>query len=105
MLTPSSHHRFRHDHRRHYCHCPRLPLRRHPRPALDAGRHRQLPTDQKGLNRGILDVFCSCPMLRLTRLQTRVLLMPQPEELLEQQIVGGRARRPAKSIRCGAVEV
>src|SRR5439155_16719280 len=28
--------------------------------ALVEGGHRQLPTDQKGLSRGILDVFCSC---------------------------------------------
>jgi hypothetical protein len=35
---------------------------------LVEGEDRQLPTDQKGLSRGILDVFCSCPMVRLVRL-------------------------------------
>ena len=33
--------------------------------ALVEGGHRQLPTDQKGLSRGILDVFCPRPMVRL----------------------------------------
>ena len=28
------------------------------------GGHRQLPTAQKGQSRGILDAFCSCPMVR-----------------------------------------
>jgi len=35
------------------------------------GGQRQLPTDQKGLSRGILDVFCSCPMVRLVALGIR----------------------------------
>ena len=42
----------------------RLPLRLLPRLALVEGGHRQLPTDQEGLSRGILGVFCSCPMVR-----------------------------------------
>ena len=44
---------------------PRLALRLLPRLALVERGYRQLPTDQKGLSRGILDVFCSCPMVRL----------------------------------------
>jgi len=31
------------------------------------------------------------------------ILMPQPEELLEQQGGGDRAREPAKGLCCGAV--
>src|ERR1035437_659430 len=56
LLTPSSHRHFRR---------PRLPLRLLPLPrlALVEGGHRQ-PTDQKSLSRGILEVFCSCPMVR-----------------------------------------
>src|SRR5713226_8821015 len=64
-LTPSSRRRLRRNHRHLLCRRLRLPLRLLPRLALLEGGHRQLPTDQKGLSRGILDVFCSCPMLRL----------------------------------------
>jgi uncharacterized membrane protein YqiK len=46
----------------------RLPRRLPPRLALVEKGHGQLPTDQKGLSRGILDVFCSCPMVRLAPL-------------------------------------
>src|SRR5437867_4303611 len=67
-LTPSSRRRLRRHHRHFLCRRLRLPLL--PRLALVEGGHRQLPTDQKGLSRGILDVFCSCPMLRLVRLGT-----------------------------------
>src|SRR6266550_3866178 len=38
------------------------------RPALLERGHRQLPSDQRFLGRGILDVFCACPMLRLVPL-------------------------------------
>jgi hypothetical protein len=63
-LTPSSRRRCHHP-----CHllCRRLclPLRLLlPRLALVEREHWQLPTDQKSLGRGILDVFCSCPMVR-----------------------------------------
>ena len=47
------------------CRRLRLPPRLLPRLALGEGGHQQLPTDQEGLSRGILDVFCSCPMVRL----------------------------------------
>jgi hypothetical protein len=53
VLTPSS--RLR-----------RRPLPLLPRLALVEGGHRQLPTGQEGLRRGILNVCCSCPMVRLT---------------------------------------
>ena|SRR5271170_4207226 len=43
------------------CRRLRLPLRLLPRLAPVAGGHHQLPTDQKSLSRGILDVFSSCP--------------------------------------------
>src|SRR2546428_4664282 len=62
MLTPSS----RRLHRRHLHLFGRrlhLPLRLLPHLALVEGRHRQ--HDPKGLSRGILDVFCSCSMVRL----------------------------------------
>ena len=60
-------------HHRHLLLCRRLrlPLRLLPRLALVEGGHRQLPTDQKGLSRGILDAFCSCPMVRLVPLCKR----------------------------------
>src|ERR1019366_5741864 len=35
-----------------------------PRLALVEREHWQLPTDQKNLGRALLDVFCSCPMVR-----------------------------------------
>ena len=57
-LTPSNHHLSRHH---HLCRCLRRPLRLLPRPALVAVGHRQLPTD---LSQGILDIFCSCLMVR-----------------------------------------
>src|SRR5664279_2574841 len=63
-LTPSSRRRRRHRHLRRR----RLPLRRLPRLALVEGEHRQLPANQKGVSRGILAVFCSCPMVRLVSL-------------------------------------
>src|SRR5450631_4283379 len=65
-LTPSSRRLFRHH--RHLLRRNRrlrLPLPLLPRLALAEGGHRQLPTDQKSPSRGILDVFCSCPMVRL----------------------------------------
>src|SRR5204863_5129784 len=44
----------------------RLPLHHHLlRPVLPERGHRQLPSDQRFLGRGILDVFCACPMVRL----------------------------------------
>src|SRR5438128_5955742 len=70
-LTPSSRRRLRRHHRHFLCRRLRLPLRLLPRLALVEGGHRQLSTDQKGLRRGVLDVFCSCPMLRLVRLGKR----------------------------------
>src|SRR5712692_5098024 len=63
-LTPSSHLRLCRHHRHLLCRRLRLPLRLLPRLALGEGGHRRLPTDQKGQSRGILDVFCSCPMVR-----------------------------------------
>ena len=63
-LTPSSPRRPCRHHRHLLFLCRCLPLLRLlPRPALVEGGHRQ-PTDQKGLSRGILDVFCSCSMVR-----------------------------------------
>jgi tRNA-binding protein len=64
-----------------------LPLLLLPRLALVEGGHRQLPTDQEGLSRGILDVFCSCPMVRLVPLGK-----PRREELFE------RERGPRESV-------
>src|SRR6266705_2337708 len=46
----------------------RLPLHLLLRPALLERGHRQLPSDQRFLGRGILDVFCACPMVRLVPL-------------------------------------
>ena len=61
MLTPSSRHHLRHHHRHLLCRRLRLPLPLLPRLALIEQEHRQLPSDQKGLSRGILNAFCSCP--------------------------------------------
>src|SRR2546427_11845313 len=46
----------------------RLPLHLLLLPALLERGHRQLPSDQRFLGRGILDVFCTCPMVRLVPL-------------------------------------
>src|SRR2546428_221806 len=70
-FTPSSRRRLCRHHRHLLCRRLRLPLRLLPRPALVERGHWQLPTDQKGLSRGILDVFCSCPMVRLVPLRQR----------------------------------
>src|SRR5437870_3963827 len=44
----------------------RLPLHHYLlRPVLLERGHHQLPNDQRFLGRGILDVFCSCSMVRL----------------------------------------
>src|SRR6266849_8675600 len=67
-LTPNSRRRLRRHHRHLLCRRPRLPLRLLPRLALVEGGHRQLPADQKSLSWGILDVFCSCPMVVLVAL-------------------------------------
>src|SRR5579859_2622048 len=67
LLTPSSRRRFRRHHRHPFCRRLHLPRRLLPRLALLETGHRQ-PTDQKGLSRGILDVFCSCSMVRLVLL-------------------------------------
>src|ERR1039458_2991569 len=66
-LTPSSRRGFRCHHRRFLflsCGRLRLPLRPLPRPALGEKGDRQPLSDQKGLSRGILDVFSACPMVR-----------------------------------------
>src|SRR5712692_3324527 len=68
-LTPSSRRRLRRHHRHFLRRRLRLPLPLLPRLALVEGGHRQLPSDQKGLRRGILDVFGSCPMVRRVRWQ------------------------------------
>src|SRR5208282_612434 len=62
-LTPSSRRRScrHHRHLLSLCRRLRLPPRLLPRLALGERGHRQLPTDQKGLETGILYVFCSCP--------------------------------------------
>src|ERR1019366_8032505 len=72
-LTPSSRRRLLRHHRHFLCRRRRLrlPLRRLPRRAVVERGHRQ--TDQKGLSRGILDVFCSCPMVRLVTRGKRTL--------------------------------
>src|SRR5713101_8044209 len=69
MLTPSSRHHLGRHHRHLLCRRLRLPLRLLPRLALVEGGHRQLPSDQRGLRRGILDKFCACPMVRRARWQ------------------------------------
>src|SRR5439155_25012867 len=42
----------------------RLPLHHLLRPFLPERGHRQIPSDQRFLGRGILDVFCAYPMVR-----------------------------------------
>src|SRR5208337_2784823 len=68
-LTPSSRRCCRHHHRHRHLFCRNrrllLPLRPLPRLALVEGEHWQRPADQRGLGRGILDIFCSCSMVRL----------------------------------------
>src|SRR5229473_5735257 len=61
-LSPSSHRRFRRH--RHFLSRGRLPLHLLPRLVLVEGGHRQRTTDQNGRSRGILDGFCSYPMVR-----------------------------------------
>ena len=68
MVTPSSHRRL---YRHRLCRRLRLPLRLLPRLALVEAGHRQLPTHQNGLSRGMLNVFCSCPMVPLLPLVKR----------------------------------
>src|SRR6266851_2429539 len=64
-VTPSSrHHHHRHLLYRHHRLRFLLPLRLLPRLALLEAGDRQLPTDQKTRSREILDVFCSCPIVR-----------------------------------------
>src|SRR5205807_1696070 len=48
----------------------RLPLHHLLRPVLPERGHQQLPSDQRFLGRGILDVFCACPMVRLVSFGT-----------------------------------
>src|SRR5260370_40731461 len=69
-LTPNSRRRLCRHHRRLLCRRLRLPLplRLLPRLALVEAGRRQLPTDQKGPSRGILDVFRSYPMVVLVAL-------------------------------------
>jgi flavin-binding protein dodecin len=62
--TPSSRRRLCRHHRHRLCRRLRLPLRLLPRLALVEDGNRQLPTDQDGLSRGMLDDFCLCPMVR-----------------------------------------
>jgi len=58
MLTPSSRRLSRHHrHLPFLCRRRRLPPRLLPRLVLLEGGHRQLPTDQAGLSRGIPDVI------------------------------------------------
>ena len=63
-LTPSSRRRLCRHHRHLLCRRSRLPPRPLLRRALVEGGHRQVPTDQKGVSSGILDIFCSYPMVR-----------------------------------------
>src|ERR1019366_2539145 len=80
-LTPSSRRRHHRHHRHLRCRRLRLPLRLLPRPDLVEREHRQLPANQKGVSRGILDVFCSCPNGTLgTAWQTQAFPMPRREE-------------------------
>src|SRR5271169_20983 len=84
-LTPSSRRRLRRHYPHLLCRRLRLPLRLLPRLAPVEGGHRQLPTDQKNLSRGILDVFCPCPNgTPRTPWQTQAFPMPRREELFEQ---------------------
>jgi len=83
-LTPSSRRRLRRHHRRLLCRRLHLPLRLLPRLALVEGRHRRLPTDHNGLSRGIPDVFCSYPMVRLK-------FFSQPEQRGRRTAGGGAA--------------
>src|ERR1022692_1033063 len=83
-LTPSSRRRRHHRHLR--CRRLRLPLRLLPRLALVEEGHRQLPANQNGLSRGILDVFCSCPMVRLVPFwQTQAFPMSRRNERFERE--------------------
>ena len=65
VLTPSSRRRLRRHHRRLLCRRLHLPLRLLPRLAPVEGGHRQLPSRQESLSRGILKVFRLCSMVSL----------------------------------------
>src|ERR1035441_1010647 len=85
-LTPSSRRRRHHRHLRCRRLRLRLPLRLLPRLALVEGGHRQLPANQKGVSRGILDVFCSCPNGTLgTPWQRQTFPMSRREEWFERE--------------------
>ncbi len=64
-FIPSIRRRLCRHHRHLLRRCPRLVLRLLPRLALVEGGYRKVPSGQKSLTRGILDAFCSCPMVRL----------------------------------------
>jgi hypothetical protein len=87
-LTPSSPRRF---YRHPLCRRLRLPFRLPPSPALVEAGHQQLPTDHKRLSRGILDVFCSCPMVRL---------VPLPYVRYSQCSGEERSEYPLMEVRC-----
>jgi len=91
MVTPSSRHHLPRLHRRLLCRCLRLPLRRLPCLALVEGGHWQAPTDQNGLIRGMLNVFCSCPMVRLK-------FFSQPEQRARRTAGGGAVRQTSGTI-------
>ena len=61
----------------------RLPLHHLLRPVLPERGHRQLPSDQRFLGRGILDVFCACPNGTPLTLRQR-----------HRQFVNERTKRP-----------
>src|SRR5438309_2151077 len=85
-LTPSSRRRCHHD--LHLLCLSRrlgLPLRLLPRLVLVEAGDRRLPTDHKGLRRGIPDVFCSYPMVRLK-------FFSQPEQRARRTAGGGAVR-------------
>ena len=69
-LTPSTRHHLGRHHRHLLCR-RLLPRRRLPRLALVERLHRLLPSDQRGLRRGILGVLCSCLIVRLVLMENR----------------------------------
>ena len=100
MVTPSSRRRC---HPRHLlCRCRRLrlplPLGLHlPRLALVEEGHWQPPTDHKGLSRGILDVFSSCPNGTPRSLWQTQAPNAQREELFNGSAAEGKANQAVSS--------
>jgi hypothetical protein len=58
----------------------------------------EVPTDQDRLRRGILDDFCSCPMVRLVPFcKGKAFQMPRREKLFEGEHVRRKANQVVSS--------